>query len=122
MPAASETAGYKFNHTTIRVEDPRRPSPSFTLYFLAFDPSGGALTAREKKDSRFSREGVLDPSFGGYASGNTDRGRGFGHIAVTVPDVAVACERFERMGVTLKQKVSEGSMKTIAFILDPMGG
>ncbi|PCH35878.1 glyoxalase I [Wolfiporia cocos MD-104 SS10] len=148
MSAASETAGYRFNHTMIRVKDPQASIKfyteilgmellshykfdSFTLYFLAFDHSGGALTAREKKDSRFSREGVLelthnhgtesDPSFSGYASGNTDPGRGFGHIAITVPDVAAACERFERMGVTFKKKMSEGSMKTIAFILDPDG-
>lgn len=31
---------------------------SFTLYFLAYDHSGGTLSAKELKDSRFNREGT----------------------------------------------------------------
>ncbi|CCM03878.1 uncharacterized protein FIBRA_06029 [Fibroporia radiculosa] len=104
---------------------------TFTLYFLAFDHSGGTLSATEKKNSRFNREGVLelthihgtesDASFAGYVSGNVEPSRGFGHIAITVPDVAVACERFERLGVAFKKRLTDGVMKTIAFILDPDG-
>ncbi|KAH9949111.1 Glyoxalase/Bleomycin resistance protein/Dihydroxybiphenyl dioxygenase [Amylocystis lapponica] len=148
MPPSVETAGYQFNHTMIRVKDPEvsikfyteilgmsllsyHKFESFTLYFLAFDHSGGAMSAKDKKDSRFNREGVLelthnhgtesDTAFTGYASGNSDPGRGFGHIAITVPDVAAACARFEQLGVTFKKKLTDGSMKDIAFILDPDG-
>lgn len=62
-----------------------------------------------------------DPSFSGYASGNSEPGKGYGHIAITVPNVAAACERFEKFGVPFKKKLTDGKMKDIAFILDPDG-
>jgi len=148
MARSAETAAYQFNHTMIRVKDPevsikwytevlgmelisKHPQGDFTLYFLAFDHSAGKLTAEEKTKQKANREGLLelthnhgtesDPDFKGYASGNTDPGRGFGHIAVSVPDIQAACERFERLGVTWKKRLTDGRMKTIAFILDPDG-
>jgi len=62
-----------------------------------------------------------DPTFEGYASGNTEPGRGFGHIAITVPDIEAACARFESLGVKFKKRLTDGMMKNIAFILDPDG-
>lgn len=99
---------------------------TFTLYFLAFDH--GSPTTPE---NRFAREGILelthnhgtesDPSFPGYASGNSEPGRGFGHIAITVDDIEAACARFETLGVRFQKKLTDGKMKHIAFILDPDG-
>lgn len=62
-----------------------------------------------------------DTAFQGYASGNTDPGRGFGHIAITVGDVDTACARFEKLGVAFKKRPTDGKMRNIAFILDPDG-
>jgi lactoylglutathione lyase len=62
-----------------------------------------------------------DPSFAGYASGNSEPGRGFGHLAISVDDVEVACKRFETLGVPFKKKLTDGKMRNIAFILDPDG-
>lgn len=62
-----------------------------------------------------------DPNFQGYASGNSEPGRGYGHIAIIVDDVGKACERFDKLGVQFKKRPSDGNMKHIAFILDPDG-
>ncbi|KAF8196586.1 Glyoxalase/Bleomycin resistance protein/Dihydroxybiphenyl dioxygenase [Pholiota molesta] len=148
MPRSAETASFKFNHTMLRIKDPKVSLPfyqdiigmellskkefsDFTLYFLAFNHDGRELTAEEKEATRFSREGILelthnhgtesDPNFQGYASGNSDPGRGFGHIAITVENVETACERFEKLGVQFKKRPSDGKMRHIAFILDPDG-
>ncbi|PSR72626.1 hypothetical protein PHLCEN_2v11510 [Hermanssonia centrifuga] len=103
----------------------------FTLYFLAFDHSDGKETAEDKHANRLNREGILelthnhgtedDSNFQGYASGNTDPGRGFGHIAISTPDIEAACERLESLGVPFKKRLTDGKMKNIAFALDPDG-
>ncbi|CAE6438476.1 unnamed protein product [Rhizoctonia solani] len=137
----------KFNHTMIRVKDPqvslkfyqdvlgmelvsKSEFSDFTLYFLGYDHSDGKATAEEKTNGRFAREGILelthnhgtetDTNFN-YASGNSDPGKGFGHIAISVDDVEQACERFEKLGVNFKKRPSDGKMRNIAFILDPDG-
>ena len=56
-----------------------------------------------------------------YHNGNSEPGRGFGHIGITVPDLEGACARFEEMGVTFKKKLTDGNMKNLAFIQDPDG-
>ncbi|KAI0820076.1 glyoxalase I [Trametes gibbosa] len=144
MPRSAETASFKFNHTMLRVKDPqaslkfytevlgmdlvtKSEFDSFTLYFLAFEHGPTATTP----ENRFGREGILelthnhgtesDPAFAGYASGNADPGRGFGHIAITVDDVDAACARFDSLGVRFQKRLTDGKMKHIAFILDPDG-
>ncbi|KAL7009781.1 Lactoylglutathione lyase [Cystobasidiomycetes sp. EMM_F5] len=62
-----------------------------------------------------------DESFQGYANGNKDGSKGFGHIAISVKDINAACERFEKLGVNFQKRLSDGRMKTIAFITDPDG-
>ncbi|KAK4685703.1 lactoylglutathione lyase, partial [Tremellales sp. Uapishka_1] len=148
--ASSNTATYKFNHTMFRIKDPKVSIPfyenilgmekfkeskgsDFCNYFLAF-PSGfskSGLTEEEKAKEMFDREGVLelchnfgtesDASFKGYASGNEEPGRGFGHIAITVDNLEKACARFDEMGVKFKKRPEEGKMRHIAFIYDPDG-
>jgi len=54
-----------------------------------------------------------DPNFAGYSSGNTEPGRGFGHIAITVPDIEAACARFESLGCNFKKRLTDGKMKYV---------
>jgi lactoylglutathione lyase len=148
MPRSAETSSFKFNHTMIRVKDPKaslkfytevlgmdlitkNEKSDFTLYFLGYDHSDGDQPEEVRAKTRFNREGILelthnhgtenDASFKGYASGNDEPGRGFGHIAISVDNIEKACERFEQLGVPFKKKLTDGTMKNIAFILDPDG-
>jgi lactoylglutathione lyase len=103
----------------------------FTLYFLGFDASfvGKMPSDRtERIEWLASQSGLLelthnhgtesDNSFEGYHNGNTEP-KGFGHICVSVPDVNMACDRFESLGVEFVKRPNDGSMKGIAFIKDP---
>lgn len=99
--------------------------------FLHMGTSPLASAEDDRLEALFGAPGVLeltfnhgtdvDDSFGGYANGNSDPGRGFGHICVSVPDIAAACARFAKLGVKFVKKLNEGSMPDIAFIADPDG-
>ncbi|OCF74096.1 lactoylglutathione lyase [Kwoniella mangroviensis CBS 8886] len=139
--SATNTATYKFNHTMLRIKDPKvsipwyekvlgmqkfkeSPGGDFTNYFLAF-PAGFGDKANasddEKASVQLNREGVLelchnwgtesDPNFKGYASGNEEPGRGFGHIAVTVDNLEAAVKRFDELGVKFKKRPEDGKMR-----------
>ncbi|KAJ3359872.1 hypothetical protein HDU91_004778 [Kappamyces sp. JEL0680] len=112
------------------------PNKDFTLYFLAkLDASEKAKIASLQEDElhgyiRSSSKHFLELTHNHgtekeagpvYKSGNEEGSRGFGHIAYTVPDLDAACQRLQSMGVAFKKLPHEGSMKTIAFALDPDG-
>lgn len=135
---------YKFNHTMIRVKDPKESldfyrntlgmkllrtsehaNAKFTLYFLGYvtDPN----FVENSGEGVWNREAVLelthnwgtenDPDFK-YHNGN-DAPQGYGHIGITVPDVTKAMEQLEKAGVSIKKRVTDGNMKFIGFVLDP---
>jgi len=145
----TDISTYRFNHTMIRVKDPQAslkfyeeilgmkllnkaefPNGKFTLYFLAYVRDDVVPESEEEKFKYiFSREAVLelthnwgtesDPNFE-YHHGNKDP-RGFGHLAISVDDIEAACKRFEDNEVKFIKKLTDGTMKNIAFIADPDG-
>jgi lactoylglutathione lyase len=148
--APSETAGFVFNQTMLRIKDPLRslpfyqhvlgmtlvkeirfPEMKFTLYFLGYVPSRDDLPS--DSDGRlkyaFGQPAMLELTHNWgtekeagepYHSGNDDP-RGFGHIGLAVPDVDAACERFEKLDVEFVKRPNDGKMKGLAFIKDPDG-
>ncbi|MCC4586067.1 lactoylglutathione lyase [Xanthomonas melonis] len=148
--APSDTQGFVFNHTMLRVKDAQRSldfytrvlgfrlldarhfaDAQFSLYFLALLP--GTATIPEQDDERrlwmAGIPGVLELTHNHgteaqegavYHDGNSDP-RGFGHICVSVPDIHAACARFDSLAVPYQKRLEEGRMKHLAFIKDPDG-
>ncbi len=142
------TRTYTFNHTMLRVRDPKVSLDfytrilgmqlirkldfadwKFSLYFLAYVPQGTEVPSEGAANARytFGREAVLelthnwgteDKEASPYHNGNAEP-RGFGHICISVPNVHEACARFEKLGVAFQKRLGEGGMKNIAFIKDP---
>ncbi|MBS7456815.1 lactoylglutathione lyase [Coralloluteibacterium stylophorae] len=148
-PREAATQGFVFNHTMLRVKDIRasldfytrvlgfslidrrdHDEAKFSLYFLAYLDDGERVP--EEADARREwlarRRGVLELTHNHgsetdgtvYHDGNSDP-RGFGHICVAVPDIRAACARFEDLGVAFQKRLTDGRMKSIAFIKDPDG-
>lgn len=106
---------------------------NFTLFFLGFVDDAAAAEAPADRHARttwtFSQRAVLeltwnwgsenDPNVA-FHSGNEEP-KGFGHIAVTVPDIHAAAARFDELGVEFIKRPEGGRMPGIAFIRDPDG-
>ncbi|KTT69471.1 lactoylglutathione lyase [Sphingomonas sanguinis] len=151
MTRPTGTESFALNQTMLRIRDPQPSlafyqdvlgmtllqkldfaEMKFSLYFLAYLGEGETIPDDPAERARFifDRETTLelthnwgtesDPDFRGYHNGNADP-RGFGHIGISVANVAEACARFESMGVPFKKRPQDGKMKDIAFITDPDG-
>jgi lactoylglutathione lyase len=148
-PPDSATAGFVFNHTMLRIKDAQKSldfytrvlgftlvskrdfeEAKFSLYFLTLADKSEIPEADDARALWMkTATGLLelthnhgtetDADFQ-YHSGNSDP-RGFGHICLSVPDVHVACERFEQLGVPFQKRLTDGRMKSLAFIKDPDG-
>ncbi|MEN5116525.1 lactoylglutathione lyase [Luteimonas sp. TWI662] len=144
------TREFVFNHTMLRVKDPvasldfytrvlgftlaRKvdfPEAKFSLYFLVLIDDAEALPDDDEARRQWlaQQRGVLELTHNHgtehqdgpvYHDGNRDP-RGFGHICVSVPDIRAACARFEALEVPFQKRLSDGSMRSIAFIKDPDG-
>ncbi|CAG9465686.1 unnamed protein product [Pedinophyceae sp. YPF-701] len=145
------TKDFVFQQTMFRIKDPQRslafytgvlgmtllnrldfPDMGFSLYFLAkgVDPASVPDDPKERVEFTFKCPGTLELTHNhgtetqddfAYHNGNSDPGKGFGHIGFEVADVDAACKRFEEMGVEFVKKPNDGKMKGLAFIKDPDG-
>jgi len=147
---AEKTAQYGLSHTMIRVTNPttsldfyqrilgmtlihRSDSAGgkFTNYFLVYPQTPVPTEPDARRQWMWSQQALLelchnwgteqDPKWAGYKTGNEPEHKGFGHIAVIVDNLDVACQRFTELGVRFIKRPSEGKMRHIAFIADPDG-
>lgn len=128
--ADAATASYRFNHTMIRVKDPKKSvdfytkvlgmdvidehdAGDFKLFFLAYNLPG------QKGLPRGEREGILELTWNKgtendekfkYHNGN-DEPQGFGHTCISVDNLEKACARFDSMGVKFKKRPEDGKMR-----------
>jgi lactoylglutathione lyase len=144
-----ETDGFVFNHTMLRIKDPKVsldfytrvlgmavlrkldfPELSFSLYFLHRSQGEPApADTAERTAWTFAQRGVLelthnwgtesDPDFR-YHDGNA-KPQGFGHICFSVPDLDAATAWFDQNDVVFVKRPDQGKMKDVAFVKDPDG-
>ncbi|KAL8946555.1 MAG: hypothetical protein Q9222_007062 [Ikaeria aurantiellina] len=121
----TDTSRYKLNRMSLIQKIPQ-PDAKFDLYFLAYDSPNAISHNAHWSD----RQGILelthnygtedDPAYKPN-NGNSDPGRGFGHICIAVDNIQAACQRIEDAGYTFQKKLTDGRMRHIAFALDPDG-
>ena len=144
------TEGFVFNHTMLRVKDARVSldfytrvlgftlarkvdfeEAEFSLSFLVLVDDANDIpdSDADRRQWLARQRGVLELTHNHgsetrpgkvYHDGNSEP-RGFGHTCVSVPDLRAACFRLEALGVPFQKKLSDGSMRDIAFIKDPDG-
>lgn len=151
QPIASATSGYTFNHTMLRVKDPKQslafytgvlgmtlltvkkfPEMEFDLYFLAKLTEEEVANLPADQDLAiytFRQRGILELTHN-YGTEN-EEGRiyhdgnaepqGFGHICFSVPDLNAAVAWFDKNNVEFKKRPDEGKMKNVVFIKDVDG-
>lgn len=144
------TQGFTFNHTMLRVKDPKVsldfytrvigmtvlrkldfPTMKFSLYFLWQGDSATTIPTDEDARTKFlfAQRGVLelthnwgteDQADFAYHNGNA-KPQGFGHICMSVPNFTAAIEWFDSNNVGWVKRPEQGSMRNVAFIKDPDG-
>lgn len=147
----SQSEGYVFNHTMLRIKDPVKslafytgvlgmtllrhsqfPDAEFDLYFLAklTEDEHNNLPKTEDLTAYVSRQRSILELTHNYGTENdadfsyhngNSEPRGFGHICFSVPNLSEAVRWFDENGVEFQKRPEDGSMKDIAFIKDPDG-
>ncbi|CAJ1946301.1 unnamed protein product [Cylindrotheca closterium] len=129
-----------FSQTMLRVKDPKkslafykkmgmkvleeRHFSDFSLYFLGSSVVEGDSKVKELfqpvLELTHNHGTESDDSFKHF-TGNEDERKGFGHIGFLVDDVYKACDGIREMGFGFQKEPDGGSMKGLAFALDPDG-
>lgn len=142
----TDTQSYRFNHTMIRVKDANvslkfyqevmgmtlmrtveNKGANFNLYFLGYGPKPEDGDSPHGVNPVARHEGLLELTWNYgtekeegrvYHDGNAEP-QGFGHICITVDDLNAACQYLEDKKVNWKKRLTDGRMRTVAFVLDP---
>ena len=147
---APATQGFVFNHSMLRVKDPKValdfytrvmgmrllrkldfPELQFSLYFLhrSLDGESAPDDTGERTAWTFKQRGILELTHNWgtetypdfkYHDGNAQP-QGFGHICFSVPNLDSAVAWFDANQVPFVKRPDQGKMKDVAFIKDPDG-
>ena len=103
-----------------------QPEAKFDLYFMGYDSPKALSHGNHFSD----REGLIelthnygtenDPEYK-VSTGNAEPYKGFGHTCISVDHIQAACQRIEDAGYKFQKKLTDGRMRSIAFVLDPDG-
>ncbi|MEN6669828.1 lactoylglutathione lyase [Psychrobacter sp. B38] len=148
---STQTTGFTFNHTMLRVKDPAKslafytgvlgmtllarkkfPDMGFDLYFLAKlteSERDNLPTGDDLEIFAFRQRGILELTHNYGTETKADfsyhdgnqEPQGFGHICFSVPNLEEAVAWFDQNNVEFKKRPEEGKMKGIAFIKDVDG-
>lgn len=123
-----DTSKFRFLHTMIRVRDLDKSIDFYTRHLgmnvtRRNDYPEGKFTLAFVGYGDEKSETVIELTHNWDQAENYDLGDGFGHLAISVPDIYGVCEAMEKEGVNIPRP--PGPMKhgttVIAFIEDPDG-
>jgi lactoylglutathione lyase len=113
------------------------PEAKFSVYFLGTLPPGCAPPTDVAGPDAWAwlaassgcflelthNHGTEDPAsgFAGYHNGNSEPGRGYGHIGFLTDELEASCGALEAAGVSFTKRPQEGKMRGLAFARDPDG-
>ena len=124
----ADTRGFRFLHTMIRVKDLEKSIDFYSRHLgmrvlRQKDFPGGKFTNTFMGYGSEDAHTVLELTHNWEQEEPYTHGSGFGHLAVSVPDIDAACARMETDGVSIPRP--PGPMKhgttVIAFVEDPDG-
>lgn len=121
----------RIRHTMLRVKNMETSIDFYTrlfgmTLFRRRDSEGGKYTTAFLGYDDEDTQPCIELTYNWGRDDDYDKGEGYGHIAIGVPDIYAFCERLEKEGVEIPRPV--GPLKhagpnasIIAFVKDPDG-
>jgi lactoylglutathione lyase len=117
----------EFLHTMVRITDPEKSRGFYEALGFRFERDMDIVRNGELEATNYfygigDQESVLELTFN-HDGRTYDLGTGYGHIAVSVDDLAVALTELQRQGIEPERepyRVREGG-SLICFVQDPDG-
>jgi len=117
----------EFLHTMVRITDPEKSRGFYEALGFRFERDMDIVRNGELEATNYfygigDQESVLELTFN-HDGRTYDLGTGYGHIAVSVDDLAVALTELKRQGIEPERepyRVREGG-SLICFVQDPDG-
>lgn len=119
----------RIRHTMLRVRDLEKSLDFYTrlmgmTVFRRIDNEGGKFSIAFVGYGTEDTHPAIELTYNWGQDDGYDKGDGYGHIAVAVPDLYAFCERLSAEGVEIPRPpgpLKHGGANVIAFIKDPDG-